>query len=158
KGWTGPKEVDGQRIEGTFRSHQVPLGDPRSNPAHLEMLQAWLKSYRPDDLFDERGALRPELSDLAPAGRRRMGANPHANGGLLLHELQIPDFRDYAVPVTVPGAVDAEDTRVLGRFLRDVIAANEDSRNFRIVGPDETVSNRLDAVFAATSRQWGAEM
>jgi xylulose-5-phosphate/fructose-6-phosphate phosphoketolase len=158
KGWTGPKEVDGQRIEGTFRSHQVPLGDPRSNPAHLEMLQAWMKSYRPDDLFDDRGALRPELSDLAPAGPRRMGANPHANGGLLLQQLRLPDFRDYAVPVTVPGALDAEDTRVLGRFLRDVIAANEDARNFRIVGPDETVSNRLDAVFAATSRQWDAEM
>ncbi len=157
KGWTGPKEVDGIRIEGTFRAHQVPLSDPRSNPAHLGQLQAWLRSYRPDELFDAAGALVPELAALAPVGNRRMGANPHANGGLLLRDLQLPDFRDYAVTVTAPGAVDAEDTRVLGSFLRDVIVANAAARNFRIVGPDETVSNRLDAVFAATNRQWDAD-
>ena len=157
KGWTGPKVVDGQPIEGTFRSHQVPLSDPRSDPAHLEMLQAWMKSYRPEELFDECGTLRPELAELAPVGARRMGSNPHANGGLLLRDLRLPDFRDYAVSVSAPGAVDAGDTRVLGRFLRDVIASNEQSRNFRVFGPDETVSNRLDAVFAATNRQWDAE-
>jgi xylulose-5-phosphate/fructose-6-phosphate phosphoketolase len=157
KGWTGPRVVDGQRIEGTFRSHQVPLGDPQRNPAHLEMLERWMKSYRPAELFDAGGALRPELRDLAPSGNRRMGANPHANGGLLLRDLQLPDFRDYAVAVSGPGAVDAEDTRVLGRFLRDVIRSNEAGRHFRLFGPDETVSNRLDAVFEATSRQWVAD-
>ena len=135
----------------------MPLSDPRSNPAHLGQLEAWLRSYRPDELFDAAGALVPELAALAPVGNRRMGANPHANGGLLLRDLQLPDFRDYAVTVTAPGAVDAEDTRVLGSFLRDVIVANAAARNFRIVGPDETVSNRLDAVFAATNRQWDAD-
>ncbi len=158
KGWTGPKEVDGIRIEGTFRAHQVPLSGLRSNPAHLEQLQSWLRSYRPDELFDAAGTLVPELTALAPVGNRRMGANPHANGGLLLQDLQLPDFCDYAVTVPAPGAVDAEDTRVLGGFLRDVIVANAPNRNFRIVGPDETVSNRLDAVFAATNRQWEADI
>ncbi len=157
KGWTGPKIVDGQHVEGTFRSHQVPLSDPIANPAHLEILQDWMRSYRPEELFDARGALKPELAALAPLGNRRMGANPHANGGVLLHDLRLPDYRAYAVPVTTPGAVDAEDTRVLGAFLRDVIAANQEQRNFRIFGPDETVSNRLDAVFAVTNRQWDAE-
>jgi xylulose-5-phosphate/fructose-6-phosphate phosphoketolase len=157
KGWTGPKVVDGQPIEGTFRSHQVPLSDPRTNPEHLEMLRAWMNSYRPDELFDARGTLKSELTELAPVGARRMGANPHANGGLLLCDLRLPDFRDYAVSVPAPGTVDAEDTRVLGRFLRDVIASNEDQRNFRLFGPDETVSNRLDAVFETTNRQWDAE-
>ncbi|HEY2153831.1 MAG TPA: phosphoketolase family protein [Vicinamibacterales bacterium] len=157
KGWTGPKEVDGIKIEGTFRAHQVPLNQPRSNPAHLAQLQSWLQSYRPEELFDAAGALVPTLATLAPTGSRRMGANPHANGGLLLRDLQLPDYRDYAVTVTAPGAVDAEDTRVLGGFLRDVIVANAPCRNFRIVGPDETVSNRLDAVFAATNRQWDAD-
>jgi xylulose-5-phosphate/fructose-6-phosphate phosphoketolase len=157
KGWTGPKEIDGRRIEGTFRSHQVPLTDPRTNPAHLEVLQAWMESYRPSELFDERGTLKPELAALAPTGIRRMGANPHANGGLLLRDLCLPDFRDYAVDIHAPGAVDAEDTRVLGRFLRDVITSNGDQRNFRIVGPDETASNRLEAVFESTNRQWDAE-
>src|SRR6266545_3498445 len=157
KGWTGPKMVDGQAIEGTFRSHQVPLSDPRTNPEHLEMLRAWMISYRPDELFDARGTLKSELTELAPVGARRMGANPHANGGLLLCDLRLPDFRDYAVSVPAPGAVDTEDTRVLGRFLRDVIASNEDQRNFRLFGPDETVSNRLDAVFETTNRQWDAE-
>jgi xylulose-5-phosphate/fructose-6-phosphate phosphoketolase len=157
KGWTGPALVDGVPVEGTFRAHQVPLGDPATNPEHLAMLEAWLKSYRPDELFDARGTLVPELAALAPKGRRRMGANPHANGGLLLHALELPAFRDYAVAVPSPGAVDGEDTRVLGRFLRDVMVANADRRNFRLFGPDETVSNRLEAVFAATNRQWEAE-
>jgi xylulose-5-phosphate/fructose-6-phosphate phosphoketolase len=157
KGWTGPKVVDGLPVEGTFRSHQVPLSDPATNGAHLEMLQAWMKSYRPDELFDQRGTLRPELASLAPAGDRRMGSNPHANGGMLLRDLRLPDFRDHAVPVPAPGAADAEDTRVLGQFLRDVITANDDRRNFRIFGPDETLSNRLEPVFAVTNRQWDAE-
>ena len=156
KGWTGPEIVDGQRIEGTFRAHQVPLGDPARNPAHLAMLESWLKSYRPEELFDTNGTLRPELAALAPTGDRRMGANPHANGGVRLRDLHVPDFRDYAVAVPEPGSVDAEDTRVLGRFLRDVIVANEQRRNFRLFGPDETVSNRLDAVFGVTNRQWEA--
>jgi xylulose-5-phosphate/fructose-6-phosphate phosphoketolase len=157
KGWTGPKLVDGEPIEGTFRSHQVPLSDPARNPAHLELLGTWLQSYRPDELFDVQGALRAELAALLPVGDRRMGANPHANGGGLLRDLLLPDFRDYAVSVPAPGAIDAEDTRVLGRFLRDVIVANDHQQNFRIFGPDETVSNRLDAVFEATNRQWEAE-
>jgi xylulose-5-phosphate/fructose-6-phosphate phosphoketolase len=156
KGWTGPKEVDGKKVEGTFRAHQVPLSDPSKNPAHLRQLEAWLKSYRPDELFDQRGALRQELRDLAPTGPRRMGANPHANGGVLMRDLRMPDFRAYAVNVPSPGAVDAEDTRVLGQFLRDVIRDNADQRNFRIFGPDETLSNRLNAVFEATPRQWNA--
>jgi xylulose-5-phosphate/fructose-6-phosphate phosphoketolase len=156
KGWTGPKVVDGEPIEGTFRAHQVPLSDPARNPEHLRMLEEWLRSYRPGELFDERGALMPLLAALAPAGNRRMGANPHANGGVLLEALRLPDFREYAVPVKAPGAVDAEDTRVLGRYLRDVIDRNKEARNFRLFGPDETVSNRLDAVFEVTSRQWEA--
>jgi xylulose-5-phosphate/fructose-6-phosphate phosphoketolase len=157
KGWTGPAIVDGQRVEGTFRAHQIPLSDPRNNPRHLEQLDAWMRSYRPDELFDERGALRAELAALAPAGDRRMSANPHANGGRLLRDLVMPDYRRHAVAVPAPGAVDAEDTRVLGRFLLDVVDANASQRNFRIFGPDETVSNRLDAVFQHTSRQWEAE-
>jgi xylulose-5-phosphate/fructose-6-phosphate phosphoketolase len=157
KGWTGPKIVDGLPIEGTFRSHQVPLSNPAGNPAHLELLVKWMQSYRPEELFDARGGFKPELAALAPAGNRRMGANPHANGGVLLRDLHLPDFRAFAVPIPAPGAVDAEDTRVLGRFLRDVIVANQTRRNFRLFGPDETVSNRLDAVFEATSRQWEAE-
>jgi xylulose-5-phosphate/fructose-6-phosphate phosphoketolase len=157
KGWTGPKIIDGRQIEGTFRAHQVPITDPATNPAHCVALEAWMKSYRPEELFDERGALRHELAALAPTGGRRMGANAHANGGLLLRELRLPEFREYGVAVSAPGAVDAEDTRVLGRFLRDVIAANADRRNFRLFGPDETVSNRLDDVFAATNRQWEAD-
>jgi xylulose-5-phosphate/fructose-6-phosphate phosphoketolase len=155
KGWTGPKEVDGKPTEGSFRSHQVPISDPRSNPAHLEQLEAWLRSYRAEELFDEDGALRSELADLAPGGERRMGANPHANGGLLLRELDLPDFRDYAVEVRSPAAAASEATRVLGGFLRDVVARNPD--RFRIMGPDETVSNRLGAVLEATDRAWDAE-
>lgn len=157
KGWTGPKVVDGVTIEGSFRAHQIPLTAPRTNPEHLRLLEAWLRSYRPEELFDEAGRLRPELAALAPVGSRRMGANPHANGGALLRELQLPDFTTYGVTVATPGATDAEDTRVLGRFLRDVIMLNAEARNFRLFGPDETVSNRLDAVFEATSRQWMAE-
>jgi xylulose-5-phosphate/fructose-6-phosphate phosphoketolase len=135
----------------------VPITDPAANPAHLAALETWMKSYRPEELFDARGTFRRDLAALAPEGARRMGANPHANGGLLLRDLRLPDFRGFAVSVKSPGAVDAEDTRVLGRFLRSVIEANAEGRNFRLFGPDETVSNRLDAVFAATSRQWEAE-
>ena len=157
KGWTGPKTIDGQPIEGTFRAHQVPITDPATKPDHRVALEAWMKSYRPEELFDTSGAFKRELAALAPKSDRRMGANPHANGGILLRELRLPDFRDYSVAVPAPGADDAEDTRVLGRFLRDVMVANEDRRNFRLFGPDETVSNRLDAVFAATNRQWEAK-
>jgi xylulose-5-phosphate/fructose-6-phosphate phosphoketolase len=155
KGWTGPKMVDGLRVEGTFRAHQVPLSDPAKNPEHLAQLEAWLRSYRPQELFDAKGRLIPELQELAPVGARRMGANPHANGGLLRKDLRMPDFRAYAVAVESPGASDAEDTRVFGRFLRDVVKENGD--NFRLFGPDETLSNRLNAVFEATNRQWEAE-
>ena len=157
KGWTGPKEVDGVKIEGTFRAHQVPLAVDAGHPGHLEQLEQWLRSYRPEELFDEQGALRPELAELAPEGERRMGANPHANGGLLLRDLEMPDYRDYAVEVPAPGAATAADTRQLGQFLRDVIRRNEKQRNFRIFGPDETLSNRLNAVFEVTNRQWDAE-
>jgi xylulose-5-phosphate/fructose-6-phosphate phosphoketolase len=157
KGWTGPKEVDGLPVEGNFRSHQVPLSDPAKNPEHLKQLESWLRSYKPDELFDENGRLNSDLADLAPKGQRRMGANPHANGGLLLHPLHMPDFSQYAVQVPAPGAVNAADTLVLGRFLRDVVRMNKDQRNFRIFGPDETLSNRLDAVFEATNRQWEAQ-
>ena len=157
KGWTGPKIVDGLPVEGTFRAHQVPLAEPSRNAEHLKQLERWLKSYKPEELFDDAGRLRPELAELAPQGERRMGANPHANGGLLLRDLRMPDFRDYAVNVPAPGAATAEDTRVLGKFLRDVVKRNQDQRNFRIFGPDETLSNRLDAVFEVTNRQWEAQ-
>jgi xylulose-5-phosphate/fructose-6-phosphate phosphoketolase len=155
KGWTGPKTVDGRRVEGSFRSHQVPLSvSPDSPPEHLGMLEAWMKSYRPSELFDAKGRLKPELAELAPTGTRRMGANPNANGGILLRDLRMPDFREYAFGVPEPGILGPGDTRVLGPFLRDVVKANMDTRNFRIFGPDETVSNGLEAVFEATSRQW----
>jgi xylulose-5-phosphate/fructose-6-phosphate phosphoketolase len=152
KGWTGPKTVDGRPTEGSHRSHQVPLAGLAKNPEHFRQLEEWLRSYRPDELFDERGALRPELAELAPKGDRRMGANPHANGGRLTRDLHLPDFREYAVDIPAPGAVDAEATRVLGRFLRDVVSRNADAQNFRVFGPDETSSNRLDAVFEVTDR------
>jgi len=155
KGWTGPKMVDGLPAEGSFRSHQVPLADLAANPAHLAQLEHWLRSYRPAELFDEGGALRPELAALAPAGERRMGANPHANGGELLRELELPDFRDYAVEVPAPTASSSEPTRVLGAFLRDVLARNPD--RFRVMGPDETASNRLTALFEVTDRTWESE-
>ena len=154
KGWTGPKEIDGHPVEGSFRSHQVPLSDPQHNAGHLKRLEAWLRSYKPEQLFDEQGRFREEYAALAPRGDRRMGANPHANGGILLRDLRMPDFRQYAVAVPTPGAVQAEDTRVLGTFLRDVIKLNDDQRNFRLFGPDETLSNRLGAVFDVTERQW----
>jgi len=157
KGWTGPKEVDGQPVEGNWRSHQVPFSDTARNPAHLQLLEAWLKSYRPGELFDEHGAPRAEIAALAPQGARRMGSNPHANGGLLLRDLRMPDFRDSALAVPQPGAVDAEATRVMGNFLREVMRRNLDARNFRVVGPDETASNRLGALFEVTDRTWLAE-
>ncbi len=157
KGWTGPKMVDGKQVEGTFRAHQVPLSEPRQNPQHLTQLEQWMRSYHPEELFDEQGKLMPELAALAPKGERRMGANPHANGGLLLRDLRLPNFREYAVNLPGPGAVQAEDTRELGKYLRDVIKFNEDSKNFRIFGPDETASNRLTAAFEVTNRQWDAE-
>jgi xylulose-5-phosphate/fructose-6-phosphate phosphoketolase len=156
KGWTGPREVDGVPVEGTWRSHQVPLAGVRENPKHLRRLEDWMQSYRPEELFDDDGRLLPELAALAPGGDRRMSANPHANGGELLRDLVLPDFRDYAVEVEAPGTTLSEATRVLGRFLRDVTAQNAD--NFRIFGPDETASNRLGDVFEATARTWVAEM
>jgi xylulose-5-phosphate/fructose-6-phosphate phosphoketolase len=158
KGWTGPKEVDGLKTEGSWRSHQVPITDLETKPNHIKLLEDWMKSYRPEGLFDENGKLIPELAELAPKGNRRMGANPHANGGLLLKELKIPDFRDYAVNVPKPGQVWGEDTRVLGCFLRDIMKLNMDNRNFRVMGPDETASNRLDALFQVTGRTWMGEI
>ncbi|MGA8094026.1 MAG: phosphoketolase family protein [Steroidobacteraceae bacterium] len=157
KGWTGPKIVDGVQVEGTFRAHQVPLAEVRTNRVHLQLLEQWMRSYRPEELFDAGGTLRRDLAELAPQGARRMGANPNANGGILLKDLALPDFHEYALQVPRPGAVDGEDTRVLGTFLRDVIKLNQHPRSFRLFGPDETVSNRLDAVFQATERQWVAE-
>ena len=156
KGWTGPKAVDGQLTEGTFRSHQVPLAEVRTNPEHLRALEAWMRSYRPEELFDDAGRLRPELAELPPRGERRMSANPHANGGLLLKDLRLPDFRGYAVQVPSPGTTISEATRVLSEFLRDAVRMNPGS--FRIMGPDETASNRLSHVFEATDRTWMAEL
>jgi xylulose-5-phosphate/fructose-6-phosphate phosphoketolase len=156
KGWTGPKVIDGLQVEGTFRSHQVPLSDPAAHPEHLGMLEEWLKSYRPQELFDAEGRLKPELAELAPRGQRRMGANPHANGGILLRDLRMPDFRDYAADVPSPGVRGIGDTRVLGPFLRDVVKLNGEQRNFRVFGPDETLSNGLGALFEVTQRQWNA--
>ena len=156
KGWTGPKVVDGRPVEGTQRAHQVPIAAPRTNPEHLALLERWMRSYEPERLFDERGALRAELADLAPRGERRMSANPHANGGALLRDLELPDFRMYAVETPAPGASTSEPTRVLGRYLRDVITRNPTS--FRLFGPDETSSNRLDAVFEVTDRAFDAEI
>jgi xylulose-5-phosphate/fructose-6-phosphate phosphoketolase len=155
KGWTGPKMVDGLPIEGTFRAHQVPL-QPNSHPEHLGLLEGWMRSYRPEELFDEQGRLMPELAELVPDGCRRMGANPHANGGMLLRELRMPDFRDYATSVSEPGAPGIGDTHVLGPFLRDVAKLNSEQRNFRVFGPDETLSNGLAALFEVTDRQWDA--
>jgi xylulose-5-phosphate/fructose-6-phosphate phosphoketolase len=156
KGWTGPKEVDGLKTEGTWRSHQVPMAEMNS-PDHLKALESWMKSYRPEELFDESGKLVPELAELAPTGTRRMGANPIANGGLLLRDLRMPDFRDYAIDVPKPGTVVAEATRVMGQLLRDVMKFNMGARNFRVFGPDETASNRLGALFEVTQRAWMAD-
>jgi len=158
KGWTGPKWVDGRQIEGTFRAHQVPLSDPATHPAHLKLLEDWLRSYRPEELFDQHGRLHAELADLAPQGLRRMGANPHANGGLLLRDLRMPDFRAYAAAVPAPGAPGIGDTHVLGPFLREVTKLNDEQRNFRVFGPDETLSNGLEALFQVTNRQWDAAL
>src|SRR5262247_2581391 len=154
KGWTGPKFVDGNPVEGTWRAHQVPVADLARKPEHLKILEDWMRSYRPDELFDESGKLIRELAELAPKGPRRMGANPHANGGLLLKDLVMPDFRTYAVPVAKPGTGTAESTKVLGAFLRDVMKLNQDAGNFRVFGPDETASNRLDALYQSTDKIW----
>ena len=156
KGWTGPKKVDGKTVEGYWRAHQVPLADVRDDPAKLKQLEKWLRSYRPEELFDAEGRLIPELRALAPQGRRRMSANPHANGGQLRRPLRLPDFRDYGVKVRKPGAAEAENTRRLGEFLRDILRLNHD--NFRVFGPDETTSNKLDAVYQASKKTWMAQM
>ena len=156
KGWTGPKVVDGLAVEGTFRSHQVPLLVDSEHPDHVEALEAWMKSYKPEELFDDDGRLVAELAELAPEGDRRMGANAHTNGGVLLRDLRMPDFHAHAVAVPSPGAMDAQDTLVLGRFLRDVTKLNQEQRNFRVFGPDETLSNLLGALFEVTDRQWEA--
>jgi len=158
KGWTGPKIVDGKRVEGSFRSHQVPLASLAEKPEHLKMLEQWMKSYRPEELFGNNGRFSEDLATLAPEGRRRMGANPHANGGLLLKDLEMPDFRDYAVKVPRPGAIEVEATRLLGNFLRDIMKLNAADANFRVMGPDETASNRLSALFEVTSRVSTAEI
>jgi xylulose-5-phosphate/fructose-6-phosphate phosphoketolase len=157
KGWTGPKMVDGLAVEGSFRSHQVPITDPVTNPVHLHQLEEWMKSYKPEELFDEQGKFLASLAALAPEGEKRMSANQHANGGLLLKDLKMPDFRDYGIAVTFPGKETASDTLTLSSFLKDIIRLNEQQRNFRVFGPDETLSNKLNNIFEATSRQWIAE-
>ena len=154
KGWTGPKMVDNKPVEGSFRSHQVPIAVNKDHPENVSVLEAWLKSYKPEELFDENGKLISELKELAPSGNRRMGMNPHANGGMLLEELNIPDFRDYAIDIKERGEVISQDMMELGRFIRDIIKLNEDKKNFRIFGPDEALSNRLNHVFEVTNRQW----
>jgi xylulose-5-phosphate/fructose-6-phosphate phosphoketolase len=158
KGWTGPAFVDGVPVEGTWRAHQVPLAEVRTNPDHLAMLDAWMRSYRPGELFDDEGVPQPFVVDWMPEGARRMCANPHANGGMLLRDLDLPDFRDYAVDIERNGGTEAEATRRLGRFLRDVFRANEPFQNFRLFGPDETASNRLEAVYEATDKVWQGEI
>lgn len=158
KGWTGPEEVDGKPVENYWRSHQVPLSELAAKPEHVKLLEEWMRSYKPEELFDQNGKLIPELLDLAPEGDRRMGANPHTNGGLLLKDLKLPDFRDYTIEVPNPGATTAEATRIMGQFLRDVIKLNAEARNFRLMGPDETASNRLSSVFEATDRAFTAEI
>jgi xylulose-5-phosphate/fructose-6-phosphate phosphoketolase len=157
KGWTGPKEVDGLKTEDYWRSHQVPFSDMTKKKGHIKLLEDWMKSYKPEQFFDETGKLIPELAELVPKGNRRMGANPHANGGLLLKDLKLPDFRDYAVDVSKPGTGVAESTRVMGQFLRDVMKLNMENGNFRVFGPDETASNRLGALFEVTDRCWVAD-
>lgn len=154
KGWTGPAEVDGQVLEGSWRAHQVPIPVHDGSSEHIQMLEKWLRSYRPEELFDDNGTLIPSLKEFAPKGERRMGANPHANGGLLLRDLRVPDFREYAVDVKKPGATSAQDMSVLGEFVRDIIKLNDSANNFRVFGPDETASNRLNSVFEVTGRRW----
>src|SRR5689334_10098429 len=156
KGWIGPALVDGLPVEGTWRAHQVPLAEVRTNPGHLAQLEEWMRSYKPDELFTPEGALRADLAALPPSGTRRMSANPHTNGGTLLQDLLLPDFRDYAVDVPEPATGFSEATRVTGEFLRDVVRANP--RTFRVMGPDETASNRLGALFDATDRAWDADV
>lgn len=159
KGWTGPKEVDGKPVENTWRAHQVPVDDVRTNPEHLQILEKWMRSYRPETLFDQNGRLRPDLAEMAPRGLKRMGVNPHANGGALLQPLVLPDFRSHAVQINGPGSVtSSQATKILGQFLRDVTRANLATRNFRIFGPDETASNRLDAIYEVSGKEWMAEM
>ena len=157
KGWTGPKFVDRKPVENTWRAHQVPFAELREKPEHLRLLEEWMHSYKPEELFDEHGALRAEIAEIAPKGRRRMGMNPHANGGLLLKPLRIPNFRDYAIQIAERGAIQAESTRLLGRLLHGVMQANQDHRNFRVVGPDETASNRIGDVIVGTGKTWMAE-
>src|SRR5947207_616302 len=154
KGWTGPKTVDGKQVEGTWRAHQVPVADIQQKPEHLKILEDCMRSYRPEELFHQNGELISELAELPPQGNRRMSANPHANGGLLLRDLVMPDFRKYAVEVKKPGTTEAESTRILGIFLRDVMKQNLESKNFRVFGPDETASNRLEAIYHATGKEW----
>jgi xylulose-5-phosphate/fructose-6-phosphate phosphoketolase len=154
KGWTGPKTVDGKQVEGTWRAHQVPVADLQRKPQHLKILEDWMRSYKPEELFDQQGKLIPELAELPPKGTRRMSANPHANGGVLLHDLIMPDFRKYAVEVNKPGNTEAETTRVLGGFLRDVMKLNLEAKNFRVFGPDETASNRLEAIYQVSGKEW----
>ena len=154
KGWTGPKIVDGKQVEGTWRAHQVPVADLQTKPQHLKILEDWMRSYKPEELFDQNGRLVPDLAELPPTGNRRMSANPHANGGILIRDLVMPDFRKYAVEVKKPGNSDAESTRVLGVFLRDVMKQNAEAQNFRVFGPDETSSNRLEAVYQVTNKEW----
>lgn len=158
KGWTGPEKIDGKKTEGSWRSHQVPFSDFATNPTRLKLLEDWMKSYRPEELFDSTGKLRQEFADLAPKGISRMGANPHANGGILLKDLIIPNFRDYAIAVARPGITIAEATRVLGGFLRDIMKLNQINKNFRVMGPDETASNRLDALFEVTGRTFDGDI
>ena len=157
KGWTCPKEIDGKRTEDYWRSHQVPMGEMHEKPGHVKILEKWMKSYKPEELFDKTGRLKPELADLPPKGERRMSDNPHANGGLLLKDLRLPDFRDYAVKVTTPGAISAESTRLMGKFLRDTMKLNMESRNFRLFSPDENNSNRWQDVMEVTNRAWMAD-
>jgi xylulose-5-phosphate/fructose-6-phosphate phosphoketolase len=157
KGWTGPKEVDGKPVEGTWRAHQVPFAELREKPDHLRLLEEWMRSYKPEELFDEKGAFREEFADIAPKGRLRMGMNPHANGGLLWQPLTVPSFRSFAVKIDSPGATTAESTRVLGKMLHAVMEANKDTKNFRVFGPDETASNRLQDVITGTGKTWEAE-
>jgi xylulose-5-phosphate/fructose-6-phosphate phosphoketolase len=156
KGWTGPKVVDGKPVEGTWRAHQVPVDGLRQNPEHLKIVEQWMRSYKPEELFDSNGKFKPELAELAPKGQRRMGMNPHANGGLLLEPLHLPPFRDYAVDVKKPGSPETEATRILGTYLRDVMKLNLGNRNFRVFGPDETASNRLEAIYEASGKTWEA--
>ena len=156
KGWTGPKEVDGKQIENSFRSHQVPVVISDDSPENIEILENWMKSYHPEELFDENGKLLPDLKELTPTGNRRMGMNPHANGGILLEELRTPDFRNYGVDVVEPGEVMAQDMKELGAYVRDVIKLNDDNKNFRVFGPDEALSNRLNYIFDVTNRKWNA--